>query len=899
VEKFYKQKLGNKPVREEKFMSKNSKNSRTSRLLRIVLTAVFITGAIAAISQAAPITITNATECVQDDVQIKCEEKNIVTVPVSFGLEQYLDVAFIGTGEGHPLEETLRFEITKSAPKLTYPLRYFHTVAYAPHEEVRKVPHFISGCPECTACADENSPTCGWTLDSSGARIPYSQGFCSIKSLEELEHGGCSLWRGEEFFGQANIDNPFSTGHALRLGSVYFEGYEIGEYLKSCEIAVKIYKGTTLLHQFTISPNKPYFYLPQAASSLSSLIKAALVGDMDAYEGATELDNYILYIPVSPPDHPFVQNYQNNMLLVPREEVSKDGGEPDKVGVSFHTFRLLGSDCKVSEAGDGLGNQLYNKHNSDLAKLTMNPEADTTYLVSGKKAFKGSITPDRPKVLTRTIGQINNSLVTLTVDPAQISIIENEAVGYIKEAYVKTFTAMSNDGVLAVVIGNVGEIRANYIVSVSDATANILSSIPAQARTLNPNEEATLYFDVSTVQNLDASHKVTVTLRTSTGRQIDSVDVLFDTLKHSTEYSYNLRQKNKDSKFVFPDDNSPPVITLNGPNTITLECGVDSYAELGAEAVDDIDPNIEVAISGTVDTSTCGTYSVIYSAKDSSCNTAKAVRVVEVVDTIAPVITLNGPAEVVLGCGTDTYTEQGATATDNCDNAVAVVISGSVADGVITYNATDSSGNTATAVRVVKVRDTIAPVITLNGPAKVVLGCGTDTYTEQGATATDNCDNAVAVVIGGSVADGVITYNATDSSGNAAAQVTRTIVTGEDTIAPQFELAVEPDILWPPNSKMVLVKPTWTVSDKCDKSPEVTLVSITSNEDGNRHKCKGPKDKDKNITIGDDGSIYLRAECNSKGGNRIYTITYQAADDAGNVTVKTVTVAVPCGPRYR
>ncbi len=28
--------------------------------------------------------------------------------------------------------EPLRFEITKSAPQLTYPLRYFHTVAYSP-----------------------------------------------------------------------------------------------------------------------------------------------------------------------------------------------------------------------------------------------------------------------------------------------------------------------------------------------------------------------------------------------------------------------------------------------------------------------------------------------------------------------------------------------------------------------------------------------------------------------------------------------------------------------------------------------------------------------------------------------------------------------------------------------
>jgi len=812
-------------------MSKNNRNKRTSRLFRVVLTAVFITGAIAAISQAAPIAVTNVTECVNSDGEISCNGNSLITVPVSFGLEQYLDVAFIGAGEPQPLAEVVRFEITKSAPQLTYPLRYFHTVAYNPHEEVRKVPHFISGCPGCTACADGNSPTCGWTLSASGARIQDSQGFCSIKSLEELENGGCEAWRGEEVFGQANIDNPFSTGHALRMGDVYFEGYEIGEYLKSYEITVKVYKGETLLHQFTVSPNKPYFYLHQA-SGLSSPIKAALVGDMDAYEGTTELDNYILYIPVSPESHPFVQDYQNYMLLVPREEVSKDGGEADKVGVSFHTFRLLGSDCKVSEAGDGLGNQLYNKHNSDLAKLTANPNAETTYLVSGKKAFKGSLMPDRPKVLVRTIGQINNSLVSLTVNKAEVTTIENEAASWIKEAYVNPFAAMSNDGRLVATIQNVGGIRASYIVSVTPAddpaeSAYILKAFPAQARTLNPGEEATLKFDVSTVQNMYASHRLMVTLQSPAGRIYDRVQVEFDTMKHNTEYAYNLRQKNEQGTFIVPDDSSPPVIIINGPNTITLECGIDSYTELGAEAVDDTDPNIEVVIGGdTVNASKCGTYSVIYSAKDSSCNIAHAIRVV-------------------------------------------------------------------------KVQDTTAPVITLNGPAEVVLGCGTDVYTEQGAIATDNCDDAVAVVIGGSVADGVITYNATDDSGNAAAQVTRTIVTEADTIAPKLELAVEPNILWPANGKMILVKPTWTVTDNCDESPVVTLVGITSDKDNNRQKCKCPKDKHVDIKIDENGSIYLRAECNGKDGSRVYTITYQAMDDSGNVTEKGVTVEVPCSPKHR
>ena len=808
-------------------MSKNTKSLKISNLLRILLTAVFVIGAMAAISKAAPIAVTNSVmDCVNDGLT-SCSEKSIITVPVSFGLLQNLEVVF--TIQEEPLlEEAFRVEIAKSVPQLIYPLRYFHTVAYAPQEEVRKVPHPISGCQGCTACGD--SPTCGWTLDSSGARIPYSQGFCSIKSLAELEHGGCSLWRGEEFFGQANMDNLFSTGHALRMGTLQFDGYEIGEYIKSYEITVKVYKGTDT-YQFTLSPNKPCFYSGVDTSYPEGWgfpLKAELVGDMDAYKGATELDNYILYIPSRPSTHPMVRDYQHNMLLVPREEVSKDGGEPDKVGVSFHTFRLLGSDCKVSEAGDGLGNQLYHKYNSDLAKLIANPNAETTYLVSGKNAFKGSMnfTAGMPKVLVRNINQINNSLVALTVNKTDmVKTIEAESQGSIYSAKIEPFPSMSNDGQLVVVVWNAGDFRANYVVTVTDVTPFILNAFPAQARTVGPGETQTVFFDVSTVQNLLATHKLKVTMRSPTGKVYDDIVVIFDTREYSTKYSYNLRQKNEDSKFDLPDDNSPPVITLNGPNTITLECGVDSYVELGAEAVDDTDSNINVTISGTVNTSVCGRYLITYSAKDSSCNTAKAVRVVEVRDTIAPVITLNGPSEVVIGCGNGNYTEEGATATDNCDKNIPVVTGGGVFDGVY-----------------------------------------------------------------------VVTYNATDSSGNAAQQVTRKIVIQKDTIPPVLNLTVEPNTLWPVNHKMVLVKPAWTVSDNCDESPTVSLVNITSSDD-NQHKCEGPRDIHNDIKIGDDGSIYLRAECGGKGGDRVYTITYQAADDSGNVTVKTATVKVPCSSR--
>jgi parallel beta-helix repeat protein len=116
------------------------------------------------------------------------------------------------------------------------------------------------------------------------------------------------------------------------------------------------------------------------------------------------------------------------------------------------------------------------------------------------------------------------------------------------------------------------------------------------------------------------------------------------------------------------------------------------------------------------------------------------------------------------------------------------------------------------------------------------------------------------------------------------------IITVEDTTPPEFSLTVTPGVLWPPNHKMVLITPSWEVSDNCDELPEVTLVSITMNEDDD---AKGDGHTSDDIRVKPDGSIYLRAERSGKGTGRIYTITYRAVDDSGNVTVQSAAVTVP------
>ena len=161
-------------------------------------------------------------------------------------------------------------------------------------------------------------------------------------------------------------------------------------------------------------------------------------------------------------------------------------------------------------------------------------------------------------------------------------------------------------------------------------------------------------------------------------------------------------------------DNVPPVITINGSSSLTIELG-SSYTDQGATAMDLFHGATPVISSGTVNTAVVGVYTITYTATDKSGNTATASRTVNVTDTTAPSITITGtnPATVELG---GTYSDAGATASD-LSGAVTVVSSGSVdTDTVgvytITYTSTDESGNVGTASRTVNVTDTTVPVFT-------------------------------------------------------------------------------------------------------------------------------------------------------------------------------------------
>jgi len=126
------------------------------------------------------------------------------------------------------------------------------------------------------------------------------------------------------------------------------------------------------------------------------------------------------------------------------------------------------------------------------------------------------------------------------------------------------------------------------------------------------------------------------------------------------------------------------------------------------------------------------------------------------------------------------------------------------------------------------------------------------------------------------------------------------ILLDEAKVPPVFEsLTANPNILWPPNHKMIPITVNWVVLDDSGLEPTVELKNITMNE-GEETDTFDPSFDD---TLGDghttddiqiiDDVIYLRAERGGTGIGRVYTLTYKATDLDENVGTATVTVTVP------
>ena len=353
----------------------------------------------------------------------------------------------------------------------------------------------------------------------------------------------------------------------------------------------------------------------------------------------------------------------------------------------------------------------------------------------------------------------------------------------------------------------------------------------------------------------------------------------------------------KEKPVTPPADTEAP--TFVGVDDVEITVG-DAFDPLaGVIATDDVDGDLtkSIKVSGAVDTLKAGSYTLTYTVSDKAGNDATATRTVTVkekpvvppADTEAPTFAGVDDVEITVGATFDPLA--GVTATDETDGDVtkSIKVEGTVDTSkagtyTLTYTVSDKAGNTATAKRVVTVKeepvtppaeDRTAPVF--SGVSDVTVEFGASFDPLAGISAKDDVDGDVtkSIKVEGSVdtskaGEYTLTYRVSDKAGNTAS-ATRVVTVKEkatepskDTVPPVFAGVNDVEL---------------TVGDAFDP---LAGVSAKDETDGDVTK-----------------SIKVEGTVDTKTAGK-YTLTYTVSDKAGNeatatrvVTVKEKPVTLP------
>ncbi|MDB4676291.1 DUF5011 domain-containing protein, partial [Flavobacteriales bacterium] len=403
----------------------------------------------------------------------------------------------------------------------------------------------------------------------------------------------------------------------------------------------------------------------------------------------------------------------------------------------------------------------------------VNPDAVVIRRVAVADTLSPVVILNGPSVVTleRYAEYVEQSV---TLDPGSslvstITDLDNTTVG----SYTVTYLATDN------INPDTTNVR---IINVVDTTTPIVTLNGASSVTL---ERYGVFADIDDGVEIEAPGSL-VSVDTS---QLDNTTQGAYTVTYNVVDDHN--NANVITREVVVEDTVPPVVTLNNESTsYTLE----RYGDWSA-----IDPGVTIdrgsyVESVTVDNTSTGLKAVTYTVKDGTNTTVKN-RVITVIDTIAPVGSINNPSYQLERFGVfndpgvtglDPGTYLAGTDTSNVDNTLSP---GSTFD--VIYDLSDGTSNIIL-TRTVTVIDTTAPVITLTngdiGTTNYTVERGT-TYVDPGATVdtgetvTVNTSQLNMAVTG----TYTVTYSATDADGNTGT-ASRTVIV-EDTTAPVITLS--------------------------------------------------------------------------------------------------------------
>lgn len=226
------------------------------------------------------------------------------------------------------------------------------------------------------------------------------------------------------------------------------------------------------------------------------------------------------------------------------------------------------------------------------------------------------------------------------------------------------------------------------------------------------------------------------------------------------------------------------VLLITNKYTLTIDCAETSFlAEYGEEfdvpamtaqykgtTLPFWNKKVDVTYSAPVNTSILGEQKIDVSASHKK-KKATISLTINVVDKEAPRIELVSNPDYYTKPN-HKYQEEGYKAIDNCDGDITKLVKAVEKDGEVTYTVSDKSGNTTTVTRKIIYKDTVAPIITLQGDKEMTINYGSE-FADPGFSAKDDCDGDITdkVTVKGTVDTGILgtytlTYTVFDSYNN-------------------------------------------------------------------------------------------------------------------------------------
>ncbi|MFB9090447.1 HYR-like domain-containing protein, partial [Flavobacterium paronense] len=487
--------------------------------------------------------------------------------------------------------------------------------------------------------------------------------------------------------------------------------------------------------------------------------------------------------------------------------------------------------------------------NTSTASQTINVFDNVAPVISELPATSTISCPATPSFAIATATDACSETVTLTFSDVTVA---GECLG----SYNVTRTWIATDD-----CGNSS--TASQTIFVQDTTAPVISTLPAASTiscseipsfatptaTDNCNSGATLTFaDVKIGGNCSGSYSVT--------RTWTAIDGCGNT---STA-----------SQTINVIDNIAPVIS-DLPTTSAISCPA-TPSFVTATATDTCSDSVTLTFVDSVTNGTCsGSYSATrtWTAIDACGNIATATQTINVIDTVAPVIS-ELPATSTISCpATPSFST--ATATDACDDDVTLTFVDATTNGncpssysvTRTWTATDDCGNSSTAIQTINVIDNVAPVIS-ELPATSTISCPA-TPSFATATATDACTEDITLTFADVTTNGSCagfysitrTWTATDTCGN--------ISTASQTINVQD-----------------ITAPTWsTLETSLNQTVECSDATALTNAQELFPTATDDCDSDVTNIVKTAGQFVASEECPNAG---TYTNTWTVTDACNNTS---------------